>query len=75
MKDGRKIIPDTTPTDHITKQGVYSYLLKQGASEQAQKAFRREPYYMTAARLGERRDVKLNKNETLDKEIFSGEET
>lgn len=44
----RKLLPDT-PTDHLTKQGVYGNMLRYGVTEEAKKTFRRPPYYKTAS--------------------------
>ena len=46
--NNRKLIPDV-PTDHLTKAGIYAAFLRQGTTEEAKKAFRRQPYFKTTA--------------------------
>lgn len=48
IESHRKLIP-TVPTDHITKQGIYASLERNGTSEEAKKSFRRAPFYKTVA--------------------------
>ena len=64
MRDLKKILSDVK-VDHVTKQGIYYQLLRQGASEEAKKTFKREPYHMTASKREKQilNDFYQNRNE------------
>ena len=48
MNENRKLLPDVH-TDHIAKQSIYASLVRNGTTEEAKKAFRRQPYFKTIA--------------------------
>ena len=48
MNENRKLLPNVH-TDHIAKQSIYASLVRNGTTEEAKKAFRRQPYYKTIA--------------------------
>lgn len=64
MKANNRSLLPNVPTDHLTKRGIYASLIKQGASEQAKKTFRRLPYYGTASEPKSQNDIYENEMES-----------